>query len=915
VVRKSWFLRLGVVVAMGASVYACRETKLGVDTGGNSTTGSNASGGVCAPGRQGCPCDTDGADAACGTVAGRYGDYVSCAMGRAVCQGGTWGPCATENLVTKSLAKTTLGGGGLHTLSTIVACPSTQTPVPAQCADVCDPDPFRVIVSTASDVDAASTLAVDGGLTINPDCSDLSCQVALDCPAGSPTTLTGTVFDPAGVNPLYNAYVYVPVDPSGQLPPFSSGASCDACAGAGATPVVADAVTGPDGTFVLTNVPTTDVAPGNPIPLVVQTGKWRREITLPPVPRCRTTAVDPGNSRLPRSSADGFGGHADIPRMAIAAASQDPFQCLLLKMGIDQGEFQLPGTGTGRIDYYLDTGGMPFGSLSAPAKSTLVGSTATLMGYDVVILPCGGKPVDEPTHMYPADDQYADNVAAYANAGGRVFTTHYGLVWLATPTGTSGGNPPLTASAMNPATGKPNPFFGVASWNLDATSPPATVTGDVDTTLPKGQAFSSWLTNVGAAAGAGKVSLNLSRQDVDAVNAPATEWIRNDANPHEPFYLSFDTPLTSGGGDAGAGTCGRVGFADFHVSSTALTDPSGQCASSSDCGFGATCSGAGTATGTCAPAACGRPEDCPNYTCTNLMPDTCVPQGCASNASCASGICNLATGTCGCTVASQATQCKSGVCGDGGACVPTPVGACTQTRDCGSTEVCNSANPGVCQKTCTTNADCAPELCVAGQCQGCNVDSDCLSSNCVNGTANRCSQSQPTFPLGCRQVPLTPQEDALEFMLLDLTACISTAGPTTPLTPTYEPATFTEDFTSSCPLGMRPVWRELDWQDSIPPSAEIDFSAQTVEAPADGSAPDYSLVQSVVLAQVTQSTTPPGDFVLIDTGTTGAFNLAMPAVISRSNLRLTVTLEPTADTKAAPTLLGWSIKADCVAAE
>jgi hypothetical protein len=918
VVRKSWLLRLGVVLVVGVSAYACRANRVGGDTTESVAVGPDKPAGTCLPGRQGCACDTSGATASCGSVAGQYGDYVTCGMGRSTCQGGLWSACVTENLVTKSLAKTTLGVGGLHTLSTTIICPSTATTPSPLCVNPCDPDPFRIITSGPADIDAASTLAVDGGLTINPVCTDLACQIALDCPAGSPTTLTGTVYDPAGVNPLYNAYVYIPVDPSGQLPPFSSGASCDTCAGAGSTPVVADAVTGPDGKFVLTNVPSTDVAPNNAIPLVVQTGKWRREIPLTSVPKCQTVAVDPANSRLPRSSSDGFGGHADIPKIAIAAASQDPFQCLLLKMGISPSEFQLPSSGAARIDYYADTGGMPFGAGTAPPKSAMVGSLANLMNYDVVILPCNGVPVTSAAGQYPDDDTYADNVSAYANAGGRLFTTHYGLTWLAMPSGISGGTPALTARATNPATGRPNPFFGVATWNIDASHPSATVTGDIDTTLPgpqpfvKGQAFSSWMTGVGASSTPGQLPINVARQDANGVNAPATEWIHDDAAPHEPFFFSFDTPLVAAG-DAGAGTCGRVDFADFHVSSTSLTDPSGACQVDSDCGFGTTCSRPGVV-GTCAPVACGGPGDCSNSTCVGATPSTCGPQPCTSNANCASNICN-ANGTCGCTVAAQGSQCKSGVCGDGSVCQAAGAGACVRDRDCGSTEACTNANAGTCQKACTTDAQCAPALCVGGQCQGCHVDSDCPSDDCPNGAPAQCSQAGTTFPLGCRQVGLSPQEDALEFMLLDLTACISTAGPTTVPPPTYKPATFTEDFTSGCPLGMRPVWRELDWQASIPLSAEIDFSAQTVDPPADGSAPDYSMVQSVTLAQTISSTTPPGDVVLIDTGTTGAFNLATPPVLSRSSLRLTVTLKPTADTLAAPTLISWNVKADCLAAE
>jgi hypothetical protein len=197
------------------------------------------------------------------------------------------------------------------------------------------------------------------------------------------------------------------------------------------------------------------------------------------------------------------------------------------------------------------------------------------------------------------------------------------------------------------------------------------------------------------------------------------------------------------------------------------------------------------------------------------------------------------------------------------------------------------------------------------------VETDCTSNQCNGGAPSTCSASSDSFPLACAQAGLSPQEDALEFMLLDLTACVSqTPATTTAARRTFDPATFLEDFSSTCPAGTRAVWRELDWQASIPDTASIVFSAQSAEQPTDGGAPDYSSTMPVELARATTNTLLPGfDFALIDTGTTGAFNLASPAVVSRSNLRLTVTLNPTADTNAAPLLIEWQVKADCLPAE
>jgi hypothetical protein len=50
------------------------------------------------------------------------------------------------------------------------------------------------------------------------------------CDAGTETTLSGIVYDPAGVTPLYNAIVYIPEDPGAALPTITPGtpASCAA---------------------------------------------------------------------------------------------------------------------------------------------------------------------------------------------------------------------------------------------------------------------------------------------------------------------------------------------------------------------------------------------------------------------------------------------------------------------------------------------------------------------------------------------------------------------------------------------------------------------------------------------------------------------------------------------------------------
>lgn len=373
----------------------------------------------------------------------------------------------------------------------------------------------------------------DGGGHLLPDggqCQNLECQVAT-CPGGQTTTVTGKVYDPGGSVPLYNAIVYVPNKP---LTPFTAGPSCDSCGASVSGAPVAIAITGPDGAFTLTNVPS-----GANIPLVVQIGKWRRQVTLPAVTACQgNPIVDANVTRLPRNQSEG-----DLPLMAISSGNADAFECLLRKIGISDSEFTSPG-GSGRVHFYRQNGMQMQGS--TPPGSELWTDAGTLMNYDVVLLPCEGSPNSKPNSA-------VRNVVSYTNRGGRVFATHYSYVW------TRPGWP--QAAVWDP---------GLA----DLYSSVFTVA--VDQSFPKGQAFAQWLYNVGASPDAGWLGIRESRHDVTAVNTGSTRWLYGDvpnANPTSSIqHLTFNTPFRDAGmlPDGGpAPQCGRVVYSDFHVTAGA----------------------------------------------------------------------------------------------------------------------------------------------------------------------------------------------------------------------------------------------------------------------------------------------------------------------------------------------------------
>src|SRR6185312_1871446 len=123
--------------------------------------------------------------------------------------------------------------------------------------------------------------------------------------------------------------------PNAKVQPFTPGVSCDNCASTVSGSPLVSAVSGVDGTFTLTNVPV-----GANIPLVIQLGRWRRQVTISNVVACQENALDPDLTRLPRNKNEGH-----IPLMAFATGSVDALECVLRKIGVDQSEFTAP-TGT-----------------------------------------------------------------------------------------------------------------------------------------------------------------------------------------------------------------------------------------------------------------------------------------------------------------------------------------------------------------------------------------------------------------------------------------------------------------------------------------------------------------------------------------------------------------------------------------
>jgi len=359
----------------------------------------------------------------------------------------------------------------------------------------------------------------DGGNAAGP-CVNLQCK-RVDCGGAATTSIIGRVVTGAKIDPdpVYNAIVYIP----NETPqPFDDSVVCDHCGVITSGKPVAAAVTGADGSFTLVDVPV-----GENIPLVVQLGKWRRQTVIPSVTACKQNYIDTPLTRLPRNRSEG-----DIPRIAIATGYIDPIECVLRKMGIEDGEFTGP-LEDGRVHIYDDDGSKVPGALPA---AQLWGSVDTLKRYDMVLLPCeGSEKLKTP--------EATQNIIDYTTVGGRVMSSHYGYVWIARAQ---------------------TPFPQTGDWNPNQAELDQPMNALIDRSFPKGQAMADWLRFVKASDTLGQIVIDQPRHDLGLPRNGSFRWVYAPKDPSTVLHMTFNTPI----GAAPAAQCGRVVYSDFHVTPT-----------------------------------------------------------------------------------------------------------------------------------------------------------------------------------------------------------------------------------------------------------------------------------------------------------------------------------------------------------
>jgi hypothetical protein len=704
----------------------CGTCPTGESCGGGGTPNvcgkGGADGGTCKPKT----CAELGFD--CGGAADGCGNLIDC------------GTCSGTD---------TCGGAGQPS----VCGTPVSTCKPKTCADLginCGPagDGCGGTITSCGTCTAPQTCGGGGTASVcgytPPPCDNLECKLPT-CAAGKTTSISGTVFDPAGKVPLYNVVVYVPNAP---VASFVSGASCDRCADALSGSPLVQTVTGTDGKFKLDGVPA-----GADIPVVIQSGKWRRQIKVTTTACVDNVVADKNLTRLPRNKSEG-----DIPRIALTTGGADPLECLLRKIGIDDAEFT-NDSGNGRVHLYVGSGGTSKFANTAKGSfataRTLWDSKTKLNGYDVVLFACeGGQNLSNKTTAA------RQNVIDYTGIGGRVFASHWHNAWIESS--------PLAS------------WKATANWNFadDLVSP---VTALIDTSFPKGDALATWMVNVAGSTTKGRVSIRAAQHTVDTVVAPATRWIyaqnvkdeKQKDVANATLYYTFNTPIEK----PAAEQCGRVVYSDIHVSSAdkvntdfpngcTTTDLSPQEKALEFMLFDLTsrvcddtkpppppvcvkktCEEAGVS---CGPAAdgCGGLLACG----TCVSPETCGGGGVAGKCgkpSCSPRTCAQMGVTCGLSGDGCGNTIDCGTCPqpDGGTCTPQPCGSrCGKQGDgCGNVIDCPACPDGgtACTpRTCTQQgAECGTTVDGCGKlldCGSCTPPKTCGGS----GIPNKCGGVQ-----------------------------------------------------------------------------------------------------------------------------------------------------------------------------
>lgn len=367
-----------------------------------------------------------------------------------------------------------------------------------------------------------------------PTCSGLECdQIA--CPPGEdPTTLTGTVTIPSGELPLPNVTVYVPNAALDDIPDV---VSCERCEDMLSGNPLVQTTTDMNGNFQLQNVPV-----ASDVPLVMQTGKWRRKVHISNIEECtRNEVTDPDKTRLPRNQTEG-----NIPRIAVTTGGWDTLECLVHKIGLDDREFTTEHDDSGQVSLFTGHsagyGASPTSEFAPSFNNGEMFTAATswwndfsnLEKYDIIMHSCSDP------HASP---QAREALQQFADVGGRVFMTDLHREWL--EEGTSD-------------------FQSVANWQEPIPYPGTDMEARIDLDPPGSGMMLDWMDARGHLDFNDNFSVTSIQKNIGSVNTNLAErWIYSafSSAGERDLYFAFNTPV----GAPDDNQCGRVVYSDLHV--------------------------------------------------------------------------------------------------------------------------------------------------------------------------------------------------------------------------------------------------------------------------------------------------------------------------------------------------------------
>jgi len=245
----------------------------------------------------------------------------------------------------------------------------------------------------------------DGGVdqSIWPNIEGGGGPVRPSCP-GQHSVLQGTVFAPNGTDPVPGASVFIP----SKIPElFSHTVKCEVCGQMGGKQNTYETTSGWNGGWSLPGV-----CPGT-YNLVFQNGRFRRLVKIT-VPAKQTIKVPRDKTRLPRRNKE-FNIHDAIPRIAVATGDYDKMECVLRKMGLQDGSYDL-----------YDGAKVLKTSPKKPAFSTLVTNLNKMKTFNIIFINC----TDNTYETSLKNSQVLSNLDQYVRSGGRLYVTDWSYDWV-----------------------------------------------------------------------------------------------------------------------------------------------------------------------------------------------------------------------------------------------------------------------------------------------------------------------------------------------------------------------------------------------------------------------------------------------------------------------------------------------------